>query len=142
MPAFLRLHRRQHGGNAVEHAFDIDVDHLVPLVHFQRGQRRHRHDTGVVYQHIDAAESLQGGLRQLFHVFTTGDVAGHGHGLAAVLFDVVGQLLQAVKATCTQHQFGALGGQMACGGFAQAAGSAGDDDDFIGDIAHDGFLYC
>ena len=30
--ALLRLHVRQRGGDAVEHALDVDVDHAVPVV--------------------------------------------------------------------------------------------------------------
>ena len=41
--SFLPLHVRQRRGNAVEHAFDVDVYHPVPVVDLQTIERRLRH---------------------------------------------------------------------------------------------------
>src|SRR3546814_1928227 len=54
----LALHQGQTGSDAVEYATNVDVDHTVPLVNFQRLQFGEWHDPGVVDDHIDLAESL------------------------------------------------------------------------------------
>ena len=38
MTAFLRVKLGQHGGDAVEHAFDVHINHRVLVFGFQRGQ--------------------------------------------------------------------------------------------------------
>jgi hypothetical protein len=50
------MHLRQHGGDTVENASDVDVDHAVPVLDLEIAHRRKRHDAGIVDQHIDFAE--------------------------------------------------------------------------------------
>ena len=49
-------------GNAVQHALDVDVDRLVPVVGLQLGERRVRHDAGVQKDDVDAPELVLGEL--------------------------------------------------------------------------------
>jgi hypothetical protein len=55
---FLPLHVGQRSGDSVQHALDVDVDHVVPLVDLQSFERRLRHQTGVVDHHVDPTEAL------------------------------------------------------------------------------------
>src|SRR5215472_18827024 len=60
--ALLLLHVRQGSGNAVQKTLDIDVNLLVPFLYLERTDRRDEHNTCVIDEHIDAAESLDGAL--------------------------------------------------------------------------------
>src|SRR5713101_2003010 len=48
--------------HAQEHASLVDVDHLVPRLQAGLVERRHAHDAGVVYQHIQFAVGPLGGF--------------------------------------------------------------------------------
>src|SRR5690606_40971378 len=81
--AALALHARQHGGHAMQHAADVDVDHAVPFVDLQRGHGRQRHDPGVVDDDVDAAVELQREIGEGLHVGALCDVDGAVFDLAA-----------------------------------------------------------
>jgi len=132
------LEHRQGGGDAVQQALDVDVDHLVPLVGQARRHRGDGHVAGVVDQHVDPAEGLDGGGDHGVGVGLDGDVGPDGDRLAAGGGDLGDQGLQAVDAAGGQHQAGALGGEVAGGGFAQAAAGPGDDDDLAGNVGGHG----
>jgi hypothetical protein len=70
----LSLHDRQACGYAVKNAADVDVDHPVPLLDFQRVERRQRHDPGVVDEDIQAAILADGLAGKGLHVGAIGDV--------------------------------------------------------------------
>lgn len=119
LPAFLRFHRRQHGGDAVEDAANVDVDDLVPFVDFQLLQQRQRHDAGVVEQHVNAAIEVKGALRQRLHLCEVGDVGPHAMVVADAEF--VGELMQAVEATGAEDDVRTVLHEMARGFGTEAA---------------------
>jgi len=49
---------------------------------------------------------------------------------------LVGNGFELVFAARAEHDFRAFAGKFECGGFADAAGRAGDNDDFVGDVLH------
>ncbi|MCY1532766.1 hypothetical protein D9M68_680550 [compost metagenome] len=138
MAAALRLHARQHGGDAVEHALDVDVDGAVPLVDLELVQRRQRHHARVVDQHVDAAEGLDGGGGELFQIGALGHVGGDGDGFAAGLADLGDDLVEPVGAAGREHHLGAARGQVARRRFAQAAAGTGDDGNLALDVVLNG----
>jgi len=88
----LFAHGRQNRGNAVKHALDVDVDHLIPLVDLEFiERRRQRHQAGVVDQHIDAAIGLLRRLGQRIELSTVSDVGNPVDGITALLHDRVAQ---------------------------------------------------
>src|SRR2546423_8907896 len=66
VPAFLLLHLRQSSGNSIEKPFDIDVNLAVPFIYLKGLDRCDGHDTGVIDEHIDATETVDGLLDERF----------------------------------------------------------------------------
>jgi len=58
---------------------------------------------------------------------------------AAACFDVRGDGFEFVFTACAEDEFCAFSGEFEGGRLADAGGSAGDDDDFVGDVLH-GYL--
>jgi hypothetical protein len=58
--ALLLGHVRQRGGDAVENAFDVHINHALPVFDLAALQRRMRHQTCVVDNDIDPAMKLDG----------------------------------------------------------------------------------
>ena len=48
---------RQRGGDSVKNTFDVDVDHVFPILNAQVVQGRHRHDAGIVDRERRAGRS-------------------------------------------------------------------------------------
>src|SRR5579863_8702633 len=65
--ALLLLHVRQDSGNPIEKSFDIDVDLPVPFIYLKGIDRGDGHNTGVIEEHIDAPETVDGPLNERFH---------------------------------------------------------------------------
>jgi hypothetical protein len=128
----LLFHQRQHGGDAVEDAADVDVDHLVPFVDFQRFERRERHQAGVVDDDIDMAVLFDGDGDEGLHVFEAGDIERGELDGAAFAAQLGGDVFEAVGAACADDDVVAAAGEQAGGGFADAAAGTGDEDDFRG----------
>ncbi len=126
----LRLHRRQHGGDAVQHAADVDVDHAVPFVHPQRGHRGQRHHAGIVDDHVDASETFERMGGEGLDVRAARHVQRPGLGDAAARRDVGHDALEPVGAAGAQQHRGAAVREQPRRGFADAAAGAGDEDDF------------
>ncbi len=94
----LCFHARQYGGDAVQHAANVDVEHLVPFRDFQRGEWRQGHDACVVDDHVDLAEFTLGEVGKCLHVGCIGDVQRAETHRAALRFDVCCQRLQTLGA--------------------------------------------
>ncbi|MNG30985.1 hypothetical protein D3C84_1167150 [compost metagenome] len=87
----------------MQYATDIHIDHPVPLVHLQRIELGKRHDPGVVDQHIDPAELLQGEVDEGLGVFPAGHIQAPACGAAAGLADFRHQALQAFATPCAEQ---------------------------------------
>ena len=107
-PDFCSMNVGQHGRDAVQDALDVHVDHLVPVVGLQRGERGVRHDAGVQEDDVDAAKCLLGEFHDVVVLGRFGHVQLLVDGLAAVLLDLVGDLLQLVFAPRAEDDLGAL----------------------------------
>ncbi len=95
------------------------------------------HDAGVVDDDVDVAVGGEGEVGEGFHVVEAGDVEGAVFGVSAGGADFVGEGVEAVGAAGSEDDFVAEAGEVACGGFSDAAAGSGDEDDFI---AHGGNL--
>ena len=119
-------HVGQDGGDAVEHASDVHVNHAVPLVNLEFVQGREWHYAGVVDDHIDLPEALQREIGEGLHVGEVGHVERAVFRCAAIGADLGGDLLEAVGAAGAEYDAGALAGEKAGGSLADAAAGAGD----------------
>ena len=93
---------------------------MVPVLGLQRGQRGVRHDAGVQEDDVDATKSLRGESYDGVVVGRFGYVQLLVDGLAAVLFDLVDDLLQLVFAPRAEDSLGAFAREQLCGRFANA----------------------
>ena len=107
----------------------------VPLVEISRLQRRI--ERGVVHQHVDLAEALDGLRHQALHRFLVADVEFHARdGIRAVAAgDFLGEL--AAVGDVGDHHARAFGGERLRIMPADALGAAGDDRGFSGKPRHD-----
>jgi hypothetical protein len=77
VPTFLPGHVRQRGGDAVEHAFQVHVDHPVPVVDLAAFERRVRHQTGIVDDHVQVPVHRNRAVDERLHLLAVGDIGLH-----------------------------------------------------------------
>lgn len=131
MPGFLPAEDRQCGGDTVQDAAQIDVDHVVPCVDVQVLQWGDRPDAGVVDQHVEAPESGDRRVDQADEVRTPPYVGRHADGAAAALPDLGGELLDAIAAPGAEDDRRTAPRQGERGGSACPAARTGDGDDLV-----------
>src|SRR5690606_31393145 len=136
LAAALALHQRQPGGDAVQHAADVHVDHPVPFVQLEGVQAGQRHHAGIVDDHVDPAELLAGVVDEGLGALAAGDVQPAEQCRTARLVDLSGECLQTFHPSRTQYDLGALVRQQTRGGFADATAGTGYEDDFAADVRH------
>jgi hypothetical protein len=134
--ALLPCEHRERGGDAVEHALDVDVDHAVPLIDERLVDRREGHQPGVVHEHVHAPELRGRGLNERIDLGALGYVDPHGRGLAACALDVSHNCLEPVHTTRADKHAGALGWPGDAQWPRPAAAGAGDDDDLPFNVRH------
>jgi hypothetical protein len=98
----------------------------------QRGQR---HDAGIVEEHVDATEPVDGGIDQPLHIVGACHVGRDSQRSHSVGTEFVRQRDYALTASCAEHDDSALPGKSSRGRRAEAAAGARDDDDLVLDIA-------
>src|SRR6185295_7004554 len=102
----------QRCGDAVQDTFDVDVDHLVPFVDAEVVERRDRANAGVVDESVKLAVPLTCQLDKIGQVFAPFYVCARIGHLATRAHDAVGESLEALRSTCTEHDLcAALGEQ-------------------------------
>ena len=104
MPAALTLEHRESRGDAVQHPFQIGINHLVPFVGFQLAERGDSHKARVIDQHIHALVGGNGSVNGALHLFLTGDIGFYGYRLATLLDDAVHQGIYFLQTTGNKHQ--------------------------------------
>ncbi len=137
---FARLHAGHGAADGVERGRQIDGDDHVPFLDRELLDRRHELDTGIVHQHVDAAQGALGGLD---HVGDLGRLAHVGRRVdrldGEILFDArpLG-LDRGFLAEAVDHHIGAFPGERARDGEPDPGGRAGDDGGFS--LQHGGLL--
>jgi hypothetical protein len=133
---FAAAHVGQHRRDAVQYAFDVDIDHAIPLVDLEQIQGRQRHETRVVHQYVNSTVALERGVRQPSYLRAIGHVRDSiGDGTAGLL-NFVAHRAQSIFAARGQHQLRAPLRQQPRGGLAETTAGAGDDHDFVLNIGH------
>ena len=126
VPAALALHARQRRRDAVQHAADVDVERLVPLIDAQRTEGRQRHHARVVHEHVDASELGHRGLDEGFERPLVTNIQRLDHHRAVGRPQRGGQLLEPVDPACADDDPGAQPGQVPRCGLPYAAAGAAD----------------
>lgn len=124
-------HLRQHRGNAVEHALDVDVDHSIPLIDLNRGHQRQRHNAGIIDDHVDASPGLARRLGKGGDFCAIGYVQAACHCLPALCPDFACECVQPIGAARTEHDLCSGSTERPADGGANAARSPGNEHDFV-----------
>ncbi len=132
----LGVHDGEHGGDAIEHALDVDVDHPVPLLDLQRGHQRQRHDAGIVDEDVDAAELGNSGIDEGLHVGAVGDIERSRYHDTTSGTDFLAQSVQTVGSARADDEFRTGETQFAGRGGADAAAGASDQHYLVVHIGH------
>ena len=106
MPALLRDHVGQDGGNAVQHALEVHIDHAVPILDLKTFETGVRHEPGVVDDHVDAAVRLHRAVHQTLDLIALGHIGLNDS--AGAERKRLGDCLKPVEAPRSQHEFGAV----------------------------------
>ena len=77
-----------------ERALEVDLDDRVPLLLGHVHEHAVAQDAGVVDEHVEAAERLDGGVDEALGALPVGDVVAVGDGLAAHRLDLVDDVLR------------------------------------------------
>ena len=117
---------------AQEHPPQVGVQRQVPDQFRHLGQRRRAdQDPGVVYQHIQLPEALDGLFHHVAHLGGLGDVGFHEQGIAPHL-GCQGRRLPTLRYVAIGHRHpGALPGEEERRGPAHAGGATSDDRNFV-----------
>jgi len=144
LPGLLRTHGWQNGRDAVQDAAQVDIDHLIPVIDADGIHRRQRHHAGVVDQDVDAPVAFECAGREGVHAPGVGHVQLRVLGLVASLDQFVVQPGEALDPPGAEDDLVPVGCQVACGGLADTAGSAGYQHDLaVGErveVRHADFL--
>ena len=120
---------------AIEGAFDVEVEGFVEqiVVDFEKFCAP---DCSAcrVEKKLHAAETVNGKLDHVFDGCALGDVDGQCQRLTADVVDLLGRLFDTGLVDVGADDIGLLTCENQCGGAADAAGRAGDDDGFAREI--------
>src|SRR6266576_5473914 len=101
---------RQRGGDAVEHTFDVDVDHLLPILNAQVVERGNWHNAGIVEENVKFAVLLTCQLNEVGYLPTPFYVCACIGCLSTRSRDTASEGLKAIQSARAEHDLGtALG---------------------------------
>src|SRR2546422_7593207 len=105
-----------------------------PFIYFKGLDRCDGHNTGVIEEHIDAAETVDGPLDERFHFCALRHIGGKSDGLAAGGRDLLNHCVDPVRTPRSQYNSCSLLCEKFRGAFPNAAAGSGDYYNFVGDI--------
>jgi len=112
---------RQRGGDAVEHAPEVDVDHRLPAVDVEVGHGPDLADAGVADQRVEPAELRDRRVDQALEILAPGDVGGAADGAPDAVADLLRDLVQALGPARSQDDGRAPLGEQARSRLADTA---------------------
>lgn len=124
---------RKDGCNPVQDTTDVHVDHPVPFIHFQLGERRKRHDASVVHDDIDLTECTNGEVGKGIHFVEPGHIERLELGDPAISANLRDELFETIGAARAEYDARTPGGKVAGHGFANSTAGTGNEDDFLSD---------
>jgi hypothetical protein len=126
-PVALQDHLRQAGRHREEGALEVDRVHPVPVRLAHVGDAHFGVDAGVLAQHVDVAEALDGGVRHDLGIGRGADVDAHGPGRITGAGKVLRRRPGGVLVDVGDQDLGALGREHLRGRPADALARPGDD---------------
>jgi hypothetical protein len=137
-PLALLDHAGHEGPDAVRHGQQVDVDDPAPAVGGDGPAQPADSHAGIVAQHVDGAEALEGGVGQRVDRVVVAHVGRHGqHGLDAVLGgERLGGPVERVALDVGQHHPHALPGEPLRQRQADARRRARDRRDLAREVVH------
>src|SRR6266576_2032013 len=101
---------RQRCGNAVQHTFDVDIDHLLPILDAQVVERGNWHNAGIAEENVKFAVSLTCQLDEGGYLPTPFYVCACIGCLSTRSRDTASEGLKAIQSARAEHDLGtALG---------------------------------
>jgi len=61
----LSFHVGQRGGNAIEHALEVHIDHALPILHLASLKKRVRHQARIIDDYVDASVRLHSAVHEM-----------------------------------------------------------------------------
>jgi len=138
----LLQHLARGGLRAEEHAVEVDVDDIVPVLPAHLLGRRPSDDSRVIHQDVGAAQRVVDVVHHGGYLLRIGHIAFDGDGLDAQLGDLGGRLLGSLGVDVRNGDSGSGLGQRLRHGATQPLGCAGDDGDATveSELVHDAHL--
>src|SRR5206468_2125485 len=103
MPETLLAEDRKRCGDAVQNTFDVDVDHLLPIIDAQVVEGRNGHNAGIVDENVKLAVPLTCQLDKVGQVFAPFYVGACIGGLTARIREAARQSLKAIRSPRPKH---------------------------------------
>src|SRR6266403_6390647 len=94
---------RQRCGDAVQDTFNVDVDHLLPILDAQVVERRNWHNAGIAEENVELAVPLTCQLDEVGYVATPFHVCACIGGFAASIRDAGRQSFQAIQSPRAEY---------------------------------------
>ena len=117
--------------------FDVDVDHLLPILDAQVVEERSWRNARVVDQNIELAVPLQGQLDEVGQVPAPLDVCRCVSRFAAGIRDARRQRLKAIRSARAKHDLRTEFSEQQCSRLSNTTARARDYDDFSFGIRHE-----
>src|SRR5215470_1764755 len=96
-PAGLRAHHRLAGGaRHQKSAFEICLDHAIPILVLHSDEQTITRDAGVVDENVETSEALARGVHETFGVLATSGVGDEARGRSAVLHELLQRDVQPI----------------------------------------------
>ncbi len=124
---------RQGGRDTKQNAFDVDIDHGLPIIDCELVKGPDGHCTRIAEQNIKSTEGLSCKSDEFLKVFTSTYVRDSVHRLTARAMDLLGELCKSLFMPCPKYNLCAALGEMKGRCFPDTATCACDRDDFAGD---------
>jgi hypothetical protein len=124
------------GGDTMEYAPDVDVDHSIPFIDLQFIEGRQWHQTGVADQYIESTEAILSRLDKRFQVSPLRDVDRMKFCLVPVPANVGNDSLEPSGTTRAENDLGPRRGKQSSSRFTDSAGCSRDRDDLSVYIRH------
>lgn len=120
-------------------AFEVDVEHGIPLVFFHPHQQVVPRDARIVDEDVDFAPRVEHGFDQCIHRFGIGHVGLSRDGLAALGANFLGHGLGGFRALAgAQGDIGPFACKAQSNGLANAARPASYEGRFVDESVHGG----
>ena len=121
---------------AVEEPEQVHLDHLPPLVRRRAGHRPKQHHSGVVDEHVEAAELVVRPGDERVRLLLVGDVRRDCERTTSVLFDPAREVRDPILAAGRQRNGGPFGRERQRGRLTDPGGGAGYCGNFAFECGH------